>query len=105
MPPDSDAEILRIRERLHELERSLAVVALFQSTLESNSRRLQELDEKMQAIATAEQVANAVAAKVNSIETARFTRWQTWGVRIAIAAAIIAGGKGVIELAMKIWGG
>jgi hypothetical protein len=76
--------------------------------LEDLELELQALAENVKKLAMADEIADAVASRIDVAsrrsELRRFTRLQAWGVRAAIISAVVAGVGEIIRLVLS-WAG
>jgi len=84
--PDSDLhdELLRARDRLHKLEGSAVALATRLRTLE---RRMDDLEPKVTRMEKADDIADAVAAKMNGVRGEMFTGLQKLGLGVFLVAS------------------
>ena len=85
-------EINRARDRLHKLE---GIVGSHATRLRELRRDVGDLERRMRAVEMTTQhlvnedaIADRVSQRVAERDSRTFTRWQTWGIRVAIASAI-----------------
>ena len=76
------AELLRTRDRLHAVETDLATVKLRQELI---TARVDDLEPRVDALASANEIADAVARKMESLGPVLRLNWVTKGIAIAIA--------------------
>jgi DNA repair ATPase RecN len=113
-----ERELLRVRDRVHDLSNEVQKLQGIDAERGRDLRRLerahgkaiddvaaglQKLGEEVSEMAVADEIADAVADRLNvaglHAEGRRFTRLQAWGVRVAIGAAVAGG---VAELARAL---
>jgi uncharacterized protein YigA (DUF484 family) len=86
---DLERELLRARDRLHRLEKSeVAIIARVQR----NEKRIDDLVPRVEALARADEIADAVAHAMANRRGLMLTRWQKWvaiGGGLAVAASEI----------------
>lgn len=92
-----DRELLRLRDRVHKIEATLRAVELFADRIATIERDVHELDEAVKRLATADAIAEAVAARLGERDQVTFTRTQLWGIRAAIAGAVLGGALEIVR--------
>ena len=79
---DVTAELLRTRDRLHALETDVATVKLRQDL---TIARVDDLEPRVDALASANEIADAVARKMESLGPVLRLNWVTKAIAVSIA--------------------
>lgn len=82
---DSDLEIQRLRDWRHKADKTLLA---FEWRIKEVERVLAVLTPKLERIARADEIAEAVSEKLNGRQRVRFTRWQVLGGLVVALAAV-----------------
>lgn len=82
---DDHDEILRTRERLHRIESTATAIDW---RLKRLTEKVDEMSPQVAALARADEIADAVSARMSSQQTVRFTRWQRAGAAVVALAAV-----------------
>ncbi|HEY8775809.1 MAG TPA: hypothetical protein VIM33_04925 [Gaiellaceae bacterium] len=99
MPDDPNGrtwqELRNLRERVERLS-SRAAELLY--ITRANRSRLDRLEPKVDAIATADAIAEGVADKLDEREHESESRLRVWSIRVGIVGATVAGVIAILDL-------
>jgi hypothetical protein len=112
-----EREVIRLRDRLHEIANDLTQVRLSEGSHDRDlvrlstdvadfEGRLQKVEDRVAVMSHKDEIADAVAARLDLergfVREQRFTRWQVWGIRVAIGSAVLGGIAEIVRVAAAL---
>jgi hypothetical protein len=93
-----DRELHRTRDRLHSLESRVAGIEM---ALRFVRESLDELAPTVMSLQVQDAIAEGIAEKLSTREQSAA---RTWGLRVAVSGAVIAGAAAIIDLVRLVTG-